>query len=144
LLGFRLLDGVVDLAAVRFFAAFVIGISFGSGQPAGCTAEAPQKPLSRRGRIPERQKARRKHSTVALGSHRNASPFWIILLLSLAGNQMATLFRDLTAVLASATQSLRGHAHWTSVQWGVAVVSCNFTFTAHTEIIKNVSRPRTM
>jgi hypothetical protein len=32
LLGFgRLLGGVVDLAAVRFFAVFVIGISFGSG-----------------------------------------------------------------------------------------------------------------
>jgi hypothetical protein len=59
----------VDLAAVRFFAAFVIGISFGSWQPAGCIAEAPQKPLSRRGRIPERQSApEAQHSSAPITS----------------------------------------------------------------------------
>jgi len=79
----RLREDAVNLAAVRFFAVFVIGISPSVQlQPPGCTAEAPQKRLCRRGGIPERQSAP-EASTVALRSHRNASPFWIILLLRL-------------------------------------------------------------
>jgi hypothetical protein len=63
----RLVDGVVERAAVRFFAAFVIGISFGSGAASGCTAEAPQKPISRRSGIPEQQKrAGSKHSSAPI------------------------------------------------------------------------------
>jgi hypothetical protein len=34
----RLRADAADLAAVRFFAVFVIGISFGLLQPSGCTA----------------------------------------------------------------------------------------------------------
>jgi len=56
----RLLEDVGNLV-VRFFAVFVIGISFGQVQPPGCTAEAPQKLMRRRGGIPERQ-ARRKQA----------------------------------------------------------------------------------
>jgi hypothetical protein len=64
-----LLNGVVNLTAVRFFAAFVIGISFGSGAASGCTAEAPQKLLSRRGGIPEQQKrAGSKHSSAPISA----------------------------------------------------------------------------
>jgi hypothetical protein len=70
LLGFgRLLDGAADLAGVRFFAVFVIGISFVQLQSAGCTAEAPQKLLGRRGGIPERQmRAGGKHSSAPIGA----------------------------------------------------------------------------
>jgi hypothetical protein len=48
-------DDIADFAALRFVAGLGIGISFGSAQPSGCTTEAPQKRLSRRGGIPERQ-----------------------------------------------------------------------------------------
>jgi hypothetical protein len=44
LLGFgRLLDGVLDLAAVRFFAVFVIGISFGSVASLPAALPKPRK-----------------------------------------------------------------------------------------------------
>jgi len=39
----RLLDDAAALVAVRFLAAICMGISFGSVQPSGCTAEAPRK-----------------------------------------------------------------------------------------------------
>jgi hypothetical protein len=38
----RLRDEVADFAVDRFVANFVMGISFGSIQPSGCTAKAPQ------------------------------------------------------------------------------------------------------
>src|SRR5262249_42276447 len=75
----RLLDGAADLAAVRFFAVFVIGISFGLAAACRLHRRSPAKLLRRRGGIPVRQK--RGSKPVALQSHRNASPFWIMLLL---------------------------------------------------------------
>jgi hypothetical protein len=83
MLGFgRLLEDTVNLAAVRFFAVFVIGISFGSVAAFRLHRRSPAEALMPAGRIPERQSAP-EASTVALRSHRNASPFWIILLLRL-------------------------------------------------------------
>jgi hypothetical protein len=87
LLGFgRLLDGVVDLAAVRFFAVFVIGISFGSGATSRLHRRSPAKALKPAGRDPGAASAP-EASTVALRSQRNASPFWIILLLRLPATE---------------------------------------------------------
>jgi hypothetical protein len=63
LLGFgRLLDGVVDLAAVRFLAVFVIGISFGSGAASRLHRQSPAKALKPAGRDPGAAKARRKQA----------------------------------------------------------------------------------
>jgi hypothetical protein len=59
-----MLDGIVERTAVRFFAAFVIGISFGSGAASRLHHRSPAKALSWRGAIPEQQKrAGSKHSS---------------------------------------------------------------------------------
>jgi hypothetical protein len=59
-----MLDGIVERAAVRFLAAFVIGISFGSGAASRLHHRSPAKALSWRGAIPEQQKrAGSKHSS---------------------------------------------------------------------------------
>src|SRR5262245_17453117 len=79
----RLLDGAAERAAVRFFAGFVIGISFGSVTASRLHRRSPAKALKPAGRDPGAAKARQEASPVALRSVRNASPFWIILLLRL-------------------------------------------------------------
>src|SRR5262245_13599221 len=80
----RLFDGAAGRAAVRFFAVFVIGdlLRFSCSLPA-----APPKPRrsSYAGGAGSRSgKSAPEASTVALRTPRNASPFWIILLLVLA------------------------------------------------------------
>jgi len=63
LLGFgRLLDGAADFAAVRFFALFVIGISFGSDAASRLHRRSPAKALKPAGRDPGAAKARRKQN----------------------------------------------------------------------------------
>src|SRR5262245_3070288 len=52
----RLLDGAAERTVVRFFAVFVIGISFGSATASRLHRRSPAKALSRRGGIPEQQK----------------------------------------------------------------------------------------
>jgi hypothetical protein len=62
LLGFgRLLDGAADLAAVRFFAVFVIGISLGSAA-SRLHHRSPAKALQPAGRDPGAVKAPRKQA----------------------------------------------------------------------------------
>src|SRR5262245_2672429 len=77
----RLLDGAAERAAVRFFAVFVIGdlLRFSCSLPA-----APPKPRRSSyagGADPGATKSEPEASTVTLRSQRNASPFWIMLLL---------------------------------------------------------------
>jgi hypothetical protein len=63
LLGFgRLLDGAADLAAVRFFAVFIIGISLGSGAASRLHHRSPAKALKPAGRDPGAAKAHRKQA----------------------------------------------------------------------------------
>ena len=72
---------VVRGAGLRFDFALVIGISFGRAATIAATTEAPPQRRSRRGRIPKRGQ-RPKLDTVPLCLREEASPFWIILLLS--------------------------------------------------------------
>jgi hypothetical protein len=53
----RLLDDVAEFAAVRFFAAFRIGISFGSAQPIRLYRRSPAKAYKPAGRDPGAPKA---------------------------------------------------------------------------------------
>jgi hypothetical protein len=68
-------------AAVRRFAAgLLIEISFGFTALVAATTEAPPRPPSRRGRIPEHIE-RPELNAVPLRWSEKASLFWIILLL---------------------------------------------------------------
>ena len=67
-------------AGVRFDFALVIGISFSCAATIAATTEAPPQRRSRRGRIPKRSQ-RPELDTVPLGPRKEASLFWIILLL---------------------------------------------------------------
>ena len=71
---------------LRFDFAMDIGISFGFAASSAATTEAPPRPSSRRGRIPERA-YRSELATLPLCWLRKASPFWIILLLVLAASE---------------------------------------------------------
>src|SRR5258708_23565733 len=70
-------------AAERFFTDFAIKILRSVKAASRRTTEAPPRPSSRRGRISERPQ-RPELTTLPLQSWPNASPFWIMLLLSLA------------------------------------------------------------
>jgi hypothetical protein len=62
-----MLDCAADLAAVRFFAAFVIGISFGSAAASRLHRRSPAKALKPAGRDPGAQKrAGSKHSSAPI------------------------------------------------------------------------------
>src|SRR5262245_32798253 len=70
--------------------ASLLSLSSGSPslqlQPPGCTAEAPQKPLSRRGGIPEQQKrAGSKHSSAPITA--KCQSFLDNLVAQIAGNR---------------------------------------------------------
>jgi hypothetical protein len=71
----------VDEAAERFFKDFDIEILRSVKAASRRTTEAPPRPSGRRGRISERPR-RPELTTLPLQSRPNASPFWIILLLS--------------------------------------------------------------
>src|SRR5262245_34669869 len=58
----RLLDGAAERAAVRFFAVFVIGISFASVAASRLHRRSPAKALKPAGRDPGAAKARRKQA----------------------------------------------------------------------------------
>ena len=63
LLGFgRLLEDAADLAAVRFFAVFVIGISFGSAAASRLHRRSPAVAIKPAGRDPGAARARRKQA----------------------------------------------------------------------------------
>jgi hypothetical protein len=63
LLGFgRLREDAADRAAVRFFAVFVIGISFGSVAASRLHCRSPAEALRPAGRDPGAAKARRKQA----------------------------------------------------------------------------------
>ncbi len=58
----RLLDDAADLFVVRFFAAFRIGISFGSAQPIRPHRRSPAKAYKPAGRDPGAPRALPKHA----------------------------------------------------------------------------------
>ena len=67
-------------ASLRLDFALVIAIFFGCAATIAATTEAPPQRRSRRGRIPKRSR-RPELDTVLLCLCKNASPFWVILLL---------------------------------------------------------------
>src|SRR6266446_6464480 len=74
---------LLALEAERFFTDFDIKILRSVKAASRRTTEAPPRPSGRRGRISERPQ-RPELTTLPLQSRLNASPFWIMLLLSLA------------------------------------------------------------
>jgi hypothetical protein len=79
--GFAAPPAPADDAAERFFADFDIEILRSVKAASRRTTEAPPRPWSQRGRISERPQ-RPALTTLPLQSRPNASPFWIMLLLS--------------------------------------------------------------
>src|SRR5438445_12385481 len=72
-----------DEAGERFFTDFDMEILQSVKAASRRSTEAPPRPSGRRGRISERPQ-RPELTTLPLRSRLNASPFWIMLLLSLA------------------------------------------------------------
>jgi hypothetical protein len=88
--GFAAPSATVDEATERFFTDFDIKILRSVRAASRRTTEAPPRPSGQRGRISERPQ-RPELTTLPLQSRPNASPFWIMLLLSVGALEHAMI-----------------------------------------------------